>query len=59
MNFLHYDFDAGPNDTIEVVLDRQANVRLLDEQNFQAYRSGRPHRYHGGLATRHNGAGET
>jgi hypothetical protein len=33
-------------------LDRQANVRLLDDVNFYAYRSGRQHRYYGGRATR-------
>jgi hypothetical protein len=30
MNFLKYEFDAGPADTIPVTLDKQVNVRLLD-----------------------------
>lgn len=51
MKFLHYQVDAGPEDVIQVTLDRQANVRLLDSPNFSAYRSGRRHRYHGGHAT--------
>jgi hypothetical protein len=50
MRFLHFDFDADPNDVIEVTLDRQANVRLLDPLNFQRYREGRQHNYCGGLA---------
>lgn len=50
MNFLHYEVNAGPNDVIQVVLDKQANVRLLDNLNFQKYRSGSRHEYRGGLA---------
>ena len=50
MNFLHYEVDAGPQNTIQVTLDKQANVRLLDATNFQRYRSGQQHNYYGGLA---------
>ena len=50
MNYLHYEFDIGPNDTIQVTLDKQANVRLLDTHNYQQYRNGLAHRYTGGLA---------
>lgn len=50
MNFLHYEFDTGPSDTIRVSLDRQANVRLLDTTNFHRYRSGDRHSFYGGLA---------
>lgn len=50
MNFLHYEVDAGPNNTIQVTLDNLANVRLLDGTNFQKYSSGEQHRYFGGLA---------
>ena len=38
MNYLHYDYpflNAGA--TIEVKLDKQANVRLLDEINISKY----------------------
>src|SRR6266511_6104182 len=51
MNFLQYEFDAGPGDIIQVNLDRQANVRLLDWNNFQKYRNGQQHTYYGGHAT--------
>ena len=50
MNYLHYEFDLHPDDVVEVTLDKQANVRLLDSQNFALYRSGSKHRYYGGLA---------
>lgn len=49
MNFLHYEFDLSADDAVEVTLDKQANVRLLDDANFTAFRDGRQHRYHGGL----------
>jgi hypothetical protein len=49
MNFLHYEFDLAENDVVEVTLDKQANVRLLDDANFASYRDGRQFRYHGGL----------
>jgi hypothetical protein len=50
MNFLHYEFDLSGDDIVEVTLDKQANVRLLDNANFSLYKSGKQHRYHGGLA---------
>ena len=50
MNYLHYELDVEPHDTVQVNLDRQANVRLLDASNFQKYRSGQQHSYYGGLA---------
>lgn len=50
MNFLHSEFDAGPEDLIEVTLDGQANVILLDNLNFEKYKKGESYRYHGGLA---------
>jgi Domain of unknown function (DUF1883) len=51
MNFLKHEFDAGPNDVIQVNIDHQANVRLLDSINFQKYRNGQHHTYYGGHAT--------
>jgi hypothetical protein len=51
MNFLKYELDAGPNDVIQVRLDRAANVRLLDYGNFQKYLSGQQHTYYGGHVT--------
>jgi hypothetical protein len=49
MNFLHYEFDMSSDDVVEVTLDKQANVRLLDSANYSLYKSGKQHRYHGGL----------
>lgn len=51
MNYLHWEFDAGPKNIIEVTLDKQANVLLLDILNYQKYRNGQQYRYYGGLAT--------
>jgi hypothetical protein len=50
MNYLHYDLQLGPNDVVEVTLDKQANVRLLDGANYSRYRRGERHSYYGGLA---------
>ncbi|MGD8718897.1 MAG: DUF1883 domain-containing protein [Candidatus Zixiibacteriota bacterium] len=52
MRYLRYEFDAGPDDVIEVSLDKQANVILLDRVNYQGFRAGRRYKYYGGLATR-------
>jgi len=52
MDFLHTDFWGGVNDLVLVTLDGQANVLLLDDSNFSAYRQGRSLRYYGGWATR-------
>lgn len=52
MNFLHYEFDLSSDDTVEVTLDKQANVRLMDSLNFSLYRDGKQHRYFGGLVTK-------
>jgi hypothetical protein len=50
MNYLHYDLHLSPGDVVEVTLDKQANVRLLDDTNFSNYERGMRHTYHGGLA---------
>ena len=54
MKFTHYELGQQPRGTVvEVTLaGSAANVRLLDSSNFQSYRSGRQHRYHGGLIRR-------
>lgn len=52
MKFLHYEVNLNSSDAVRVTLDKQANVRLLDSNNFQKYRNGQSHNYHGGLATR-------
>lgn len=50
MNYIHYEFDAGTSQSVQVELDKQANVRLLDSANFNSYRNGKNHKYYGGLA---------
>ena len=50
MDFLHKEFDLAAGDVLEITLDHAANVQLLDPSNYQAYRSGRQYRYHGGYA---------
>lgn len=51
MSYLHQDFNIGPEKVIEVQLDKQANVILLDDGQYQNYRGGRGgFRYYGGLA---------
>jgi len=50
MNFLHYDFHLDSGEVVEVTLDKQANVRLLDDTNFSRYKRGERHSYYGGLA---------
>jgi uncharacterized protein DUF1883 len=51
MDYLHHEFDLGPDDVIEVVLDHPANVQLLDPTNFDSYQNGKPFRYLGGYVT--------
>jgi len=52
MNYLHYDFNLQPGEIVEVTLDKQANVRLLDDNNYSLYQRGAQHRYYGGRATK-------
>jgi len=52
MNYLHYKLDLERGEAIEVRLDKQANVRLLDEPNYAKYSRGERHTYYGGLAKR-------
>ena len=49
MRFLHWEFQANPNNVIRVELDKAANVQLLDDINFSAFRRGGVYRYHGGF----------
>jgi hypothetical protein len=54
MKYAHYNLgQQSAVRIVEVTLSGSAaNVRLLDSSNFNAFRSGRQHRYHGGHATR-------
>ena len=51
MNYLHYEFEAGPDDLIEARLDKAANVLLMDGPNYEQYRRAVPFHYHGGYVT--------
>lgn len=50
MNFLHYDLQLTAHQSVEVTLDKAANVRLLDDVNFGRYRQGAQHTYYGGYS---------
>lgn len=51
MDFIHYDLNhLSPQDIVEITLDKQANVRLLDQNNFRKYKKGQDHKAIGGLA---------
>lgn len=53
MNFSRYDFGyVEKGKIVEVTLDTQANVRLLDSSNFNAYQKGRQYKFCGGRATK-------
>ncbi len=54
MQFIHHDLGhRKAGEIVEVTLSgNAANVRLLDAGNYGAFRSGRQHRYIGGLARR-------
>ena len=51
MNFLHTDLWGGADNLVLVTLNGQANVMLLDDNNFNGYRNGRSFHYFGGWAT--------
>jgi Domain of unknown function (DUF1883) len=48
MKFLHADYRLTPEDIVEVTVSAHANVMLLDEQAFSAYRHDRSYKYTGG-----------
>jgi len=50
MNFLHYEFTLSSGASVEVTLDKRANVRLLDDTNFSNYQRGAQYTYIGGQA---------
>lgn len=52
MNYLHTEFWGGSEAVALVTLEGQANVLLLDDTNYSAYRGGRSYQYYGGWATR-------
>ena len=49
MNFLHYELWTQAGGHIQVFLSgNAANMLVLDDSNFQNYRSGRQFKYYGG-----------
>jgi len=52
MNFQHYDLGhlSGGETVVVTLSGSAANVRLMDSSNFQSFKAGRRHRFHGGLA---------
>jgi hypothetical protein len=48
MRFLHWDFRGGPDNVVRVELDHAANVILLDDIDFSAFRRGSRYNYFGG-----------
>jgi hypothetical protein len=48
MNFLHWTFQSGPDNVVQVELDHAANVIMLDDNNFSAFRRGSRYSYLGG-----------
>jgi len=53
MQFIHHDLGYRQGgEIVEVTLSAAANVRLMDSSEFNNYKNGRQHRYHGGLVTR-------
>jgi hypothetical protein len=51
MQFIHNDLgNLSGGEVVEVSLSSQANVRLMDSNNFASYRNGGQHRCFGGHA---------
>jgi len=49
MEYLHYTVKTQKNSIIEVTLDKQANVKLMDNSNYQRYRMKKTYDFIGGL----------
>jgi hypothetical protein len=52
MNFLLYEVNVGPGQSIVVELDHAANVQVMDDHNLARYRRRERFRFYGGLARR-------
>jgi len=50
MEYLHYKVKTHSNSIIEVSLDKQANIKLMDNKNYQNYRMKKKYDFIGGLA---------
>ena len=52
MDFLYSAVQVGHGQAVVVQLDHVANVKVMDDPNYDRYRRGEAHRYFGGHATR-------
>ncbi len=52
MEHINHEFDADEGDVAEVIIDRAANVLLLDEPNYELYKQGGEFHHLGGYATK-------
>ena len=50
MRYIHFPLDLGAHDVLQVELESDAYLRLVDDDNYEAYRLGKNYRYFGGLA---------
>ena len=48
MKFLHAEYQISPDDTVQVTVSAHANVMLLDDEAFSAYKRDRSYKYTGG-----------
>lgn len=48
MRFLHYELDVRPGGRVSIKLSRQANVRLMSDNDYHNYVAGRRYSYIGG-----------
>jgi len=51
MNFLHSAVQVGHGQAVVVELDHAANVKVMDDPNYNRYQRGAQHQYFGGHAT--------
>jgi len=49
VNYYYYEMDAGSLNVIQITLKVQANVFLLDKDNFQRYKDGQAFNYAFGI----------
>jgi len=52
VNFLHYQVQVGPGQSIVVELDHAANVQVMDDINLARYRRRERYEYYGGAVHR-------
>lgn len=52
MQFVHYREHMSGGDAAIVNCSHQCNVRLMDDNNFRLFKSGRRHEYYGGFYER-------